>query len=264
MATCLHTIASNLSSNIFMPCYIPGSTAASETIREILSEQSIDDTKKELLTRALLLSTFLPEEVDAATKDAVVTASEGVFTLLGPIGGDQDFRLEIQKLFQDAADIWKLAQYSKKMVEVFTTHKYPNWTWDHLKDFDSADDESNVQPLIQDFEPLNLFPAIHVPEENRVISRGSLLWSDQTAVFEADRELRECIAARKPKSGRSGTVTGGPLRRERRPSIVSNARNGITSVLRSNSGTEDPTRFLGAKRVQPQGSQGQNRNGGEG
>ncbi|KAI9865233.1 MAG: hypothetical protein M1824_003384 [Vezdaea acicularis] len=264
MATCLHTIASHLSTNIFRPCYIPESIVASEAVKEILSRQFSEDSKMELLTRALLLSTYDSEDVDAATKEAVFTASEDTFQLLSPIGGDQTFRLEVEKLFQEAADVWKLAQRSRKMVEVFTLQQYPNWTWEHLQDFGGAVAETNVQVLIHEFEMLNLFPAIFIPEENRGIYPGSVLWHDQKTVLEADRELRECITARKSKSGRSGTVSGGPGRRERKPSIVSSARNGVTGLLRSNSGAEDATPFLGTQRVQPQGSQGQNRNGGEG
>ena len=84
------------------------------------------DARKERITRALFLSTYAPEEVDTAIKQAVDTASKDVLELLSPIGANEPFRKDLEKLFYEAAGVWREAQQSTKMVEASVTKKLNN------------------------------------------------------------------------------------------------------------------------------------------
>ena len=245
MAAAMHVLASRLCQNIFKPCYLPESVDASEMIKSILAHQSINNAEKERFTRALLPSTYDPHDVDAAIKRAVHVTSEEVVALLSPIStGDPTLRTDIEALFNEAADVWKEAQHSKKLVEASMTEEdFEDWPWDHLEEFTSAVAQSTVQPVSRKFNVLNLFPRVFFPADNGIVYSGLVLWPDQRVVVVAEQELRECMAPRNFKLGGNGSISG----RTRRMSVLNDGKNGMKA--------EHGASFLGTHRTQTQGSQ---------
>ncbi len=181
--------------------------------------------------RALLLSAYMPEKVDAAIERAVQTTSRKVLTLLSLFlsNGAEAFHTDLKTLLYEAAEVWKEAQHSKKMVKASMKDE-EEWLWDDLDEFNSVATPTEVQPDLQKFEMLNLFPRIFVPEDETKVYSGVVLWSDQNVVHAADQELRDYIRARRTCGGRglNGSVS---TRRERRQSLLIDGRDrGIVSV----------------------------------
>ena len=217
------------------------------------------DAGKESVTRALLLSTYGPEEVDAAVEHAVDTTSKDVFELLNPIGGDGAFYEEIETLFREAAAVWKEAQHSRQVVDVRITDDFNEWQWSHLEEFTVPG--IKAQPGLQKFDMLNLFPRIVVPEDEYVVNYGFVLWSNQNIVFAAEQELRECMAARRSKGG---IVSNGSMRRERRLPALHDGSNAVMGSSPTSLKTDKKAPFPEPQRGHTQGSQTQNGNRGEG
>ena len=263
MAACLHILARRLCTDFFKPCYIPESPTFGDAIQEILAQQLLTDVRKERITRALLLSTYRPEEVDATIEQAVDATSKEVLELLRPIGGTEDFRKDVVALFREAAGVWKEVQRSRKAVEVSMTDDITNsWKWSHLDELNVA--EIKGQPGLPKFDMLNLFPRMFVPEDQHTVNPGCVLWSHQNIVFAAEQELRECIATRSSRGGWVGTAPGGSLRRERRPSTLPDGRYKIIGSSPTSLKTEDKAPFLVPQQGSKQGSQTQNGHRGDG
>ncbi|MCJ1389239.1 hypothetical protein MMC18_002095 [Xylographa bjoerkii] len=263
MAASLHVIAGQLCTNIFKPCYILESGEVSDAIMDILTQQFMDNTRKERVTRALLLSTFDPEDIKVATKQAASDASKKVLALLSWIGGNEDFRKDMEKFFLDAAELWTEAQHSTKMVEASMKDDLQNWTWRHLEEFTSAAADTKAQQALQPFNMLSLFPRVYVPEDKHIVFSGFVLWGDQSIVSAAEHELRGCIAARRSTGGWNGNSSGGSMRRDRRLSTLADRWNGVTALSPSSLKTEIKAPFL-EQRPQTQGSRVQNGHGGKG
>jgi hypothetical protein len=254
MAAALHILAARLFANIFKPCYIPESSADCRTINEILDYQfRADMRKEENFTRALLLSMYPPEQVKAAIDRAVRTTLEDVLKHLGLFlnGGGETFSAELEALLRQVADIWMEMQRSKKIVEVNVEDgDYTDWPWESLKEFG----EPIAATGPQKFDKLNLFPRIYVPEIDKIVYHGFVLWADQDSVLAADRELKESIARRRARSGNTigGSVMGGS-QRARRQSTIIDERNGSTQSPPTSPRTERFP-FLGRGTQRLQGS----------
>lgn len=223
-------------------------------VEKILAQQLSVSAERETITRAMLLSAYVPGDIDEVIKRAVHAASEEVLNLLRPIsGGDETLRADIETLFYEAVDVWKEAQHSKKMVEASVTDEdFENWPWSHLEEFTSTVAETKAQPVSQRFEMLNLFPRIFIPEDDHIVHVGIVLWPNQSTVIAAEQELRECTAAKRVKNGRHGSVSGG----SRRLSILNDGGTGARAADRAS--------FLEGKRPQMQGRQALDGTRGEG
>ncbi|MCJ1377893.1 hypothetical protein MMC17_000989 [Xylographa soralifera] len=262
MAACLHVLARRLSYDFFKPCYIPESPMFGEGIQEILNQQLLTDVGKERVTRALLLSTYGPEEVNAAIEQAVDATSREVLELLSPIGGNEAFRKDVEALFREAAGVWKEVQRSRKAVEVSMIDDFKNvWQWSHLDDFTVV--EIKGQPGPPKFDMLNLFPRMFIPEDQHIVNSGYVLWPHQNTAFAAEQELRECMLMKRSRGGWMGNVPGGSMRRERRLSTRSDGRNGAIGSSPVSPKTEDKGPFLGPQRGSKQGTPIQNGHRGE-
>lgn len=199
MAAAMHIVADRLCTNFFRPCYLPEYTDAVDPMKEILGQQYITNKQRERIMRSLMLSMYNPNEIDEAIKQAVQDTSEDVCQLLSVIGGSEEgFRKDIKSFFYEAANVWKEAQCSNKMVEASTTEDYEDWQWDKLEEFTSAVGEAEPQSLLPRFEMLNLLPCIFVPETNHTVDHGCVLWPSQNTVIAAEQELTKC-PVRKPK-----------------------------------------------------------------
>ena len=207
MAAALSTLSERLCNDFFKPCYPPQSSEAGETMKEIQGKQYVASRQKERIARALLLSAYSPKEVDEAITKAVHETSDEVCELLSLIGGGEDlFRKEIKALFYEAANLWKEAQYSTKMVEASTTDDWEDWHWNDLEEFGSRVSETKAGSVLSKFESLNLFPCVVVPEIDHTVNQGCMLWADQNTVIAAEQEYAQCQVkrpnkARKPSYG---------------------------------------------------------------
>ena len=254
MAACLHVLARQLYSDFFKPCYIPSFPVCDDEIQEILAQQLLTDVKKERITRALLLSTYGPEEVDEAIEQAVYTTSKEVLERLHPIGGNEAFRKEVEALFRDAAVVWKEVQHSRKAVEVRMPDEFHNnGQWPHLDEFTVAGIKG--QPGPPKFGMLNLFPRMFVHEDRHVVNPGCVLLPHQNTVFAAEQEFRETIAT---KRSRGGSM------RQRRPSTLPDGRYGATGSSPTSQPTDDKAFLVQAQRGAKQGNQIQNGPRGDG
>lgn len=222
MAATMHILADRLCNNFFRPCYLPEYSDAGDPMKEILFQQYTTNPQRERIMRSLLLSVYPPKKIEDAIKQAVQETTEEVCQLLSLIGGGEEaFRKEIRSLFYGAANVWKEAQYSNKMVEANTIEDYEEWQWDKLDDFSSAVGDIKSQSLPR-FEMLNLFPCIHIPETDHTVDRGCVLWPAQNTVIAAEQEFTKC-QMRKPKT-RKPSFAGG-----RRLSSQSDGTNGLKS-----------------------------------
>ena len=250
MAAALHIISRRLRTDFFKPCYIPESAEVSEAIKQILVQHFVTDAGKERITRALFLSSYAPEEVDTAIKQVVDTASKAVLELLSPIGGNEPFRKDLEKLFYEAAGVWKEAQQSIKMVEASVADdEFEEWPWAEVDEFTSAVTVTGTeaQQAYPKFDKLNLFPRIYIPEESHMVSSGYALFPNQNTVFAAEQEFSRLISSKRFKGGRTGSFLGGPRRQ---------SRNGAEPG--------EKLSFSETRRAQTQGNQTQNGNRGEG
>ncbi|KAI9808034.1 MAG: hypothetical protein M1827_007540 [Pycnora praestabilis] len=270
MAVALHILATRLCANFFKPCHVPKYLNASQMIEDILAQQSRDDMQKEYIIRALLLSMYTPEEVNASMKRTVDATCNEVLGLLKHFtsGEEQRFRMDLEALLYEAADVWKEAQYSRKMVKAIIVDEQEDehsdsCPWFHLEEFGSTAVLTEAQPGSQKFEMLNLFPRVFVPEDNHVVYCGVVLWPDQDIVVSAEQEFKNCVRRNKSVRSASGATIGGSVRRERRLSIaIDGSDGGQASPTSLKAGRKDS--FLGMPHLQTQGSETRNMNCGDG
>ena len=261
MAACMHILARQLYTHFFNTCYIPGTPLPDEGIHQILARQLEDDPVQESLTRALILSTYKRVEVDFAIEEAVSTASNEVFKLLGPIGGDEAFLKAVRGLFCEAAAVWREAQHSKKKI-VVSMAEDEKWMWSSLDDFTVPG--IDVKPGATRFEMLHLFPCIQVPVDNYIVNNGYILRPDQNTVLAADQEAKDCKTVRRYNSGRNGTAPSELIHREVRPTNVLDGKNRILASSSAGARVDDKAYVLEPQGARAYASQTQNGNRGGG
>ena len=232
MAIAMHVIACQLRGKFFKPCYIPKPPCASkdisagneieEVLEEILADQFATDTKKERLTRALLLSTYPPEVTKDHIKRAVQKATGEVSEKLFSVGADEKFHREVEDLFYKAAELWKYAQVSTQMVEAsLTDEDFLSWPWAQLEEFNS-DANKEKETSWEAAETVTLFPRIYAPESDTISHPGISLLSSHPIVAAAEQEFKRWKLNRKSNAGRDTNGRhGGP----RRPSLRVNRTN---------------------------------------
>ena len=252
MAACLHIVARSLCTNIFKPSYIPYSSFFSDGLKAILAAQFRTDPEKERITRALILSTSLAEEITTAMTETARDSSTQIRTLLDPLGATDKFAKELQKIFLDAGELWKdFAQHSDKMIEAITEDDdIPDISWAIMDEFTipTTNTTTNTTAADMNKDPsqsnmLNLFPCIYVPEDGSVLFSGLRLLYSQGIMSAADQEYVDCIVARRQRHSRN--VAGGfagahPTRgRERRMSSYGEGRLGILANSSAAAATGD-------------------------
>ena len=197
-------------------------------MQEILAQQSMTNAGKEPIMRALLLSAYASEEVDAAIARAVQSTSREIISLLSPFlsSSVEAFYADLEALLYETAEVWKEAQHSEKMVEASMIEEN-DWPWEDLDEFDSAVAAPQAQPGPQKFNMLNLFPRVFVTEDNHIVYPGVVLWPDQNTVHAADQEFGDWMAARRTNGGRGPDGNFLARReRERRKSTLTEGKVG--------------------------------------
>lgn len=244
MAACLHIISRSLCNDIFKPCYFPDSSSFSNGVKEILATQFRTDASKERITRALILSTYPKNATAVAMTQTARVSSMQIQHLLTPLGANEKFAKELEKIFLDAGEIWKnTAQYSDRMIEALTEDDIPGISWATMDEFTistanttvttaaaaiTTTTDTNKDPPHSNM--LNLFPCIYVPEGGEVVFPGLRLSYSQGIMSAAEQEFIDCLVARKQWSLRNNTnaVPGGhSMRRERRMSSLPDGKGGV-------------------------------------
>lgn len=242
MVTCLHIVSKTLCVWFFKPCFIPESVAFSESMKELLSQQFSVGAEKERITRAILISTYPSESVKEAMQTAVERASAEIRRLLDPIGGaNEEFRSEIEKIFHQAANLWRGTQHSSKMIEVSMLEGDFGTEWPLDKaNLDPKITETTSTPTAAQFEMLALFPNIYIPEDDIYIFPGYALYSDHKIVVAAEEENKKCVTARREsRNAQSRPTTGGG----RRLSVRHDKRSGAQA--------ENPSSLVETKQPAP-------------
>lgn len=216
MAAALHTISKYLYMNIFKPCHVPESDDFIQAIKETLYRQVLADEQKERTFRAMLLSTHPSTEIDEAIKQNVFRTTKEVLAILAPIGGgNETAQKDLESIFRESALLWTEAQHSTKLVEAsIADDESASWRWRPHPDFNTPNTEVEVkgQQVVPKFVMLNLFPRIFYSKNHSPIHPGYVLWPDQGSVIAAEREYGQCVAGRRPRSGRENNSQGASRR----------------------------------------------------
>ena len=210
VAASLHVIARRISTDIFIPCYFPKSVEVSEAIKDILAAQFETDRSKERITRALLLSTYMSKEMETVQK-VVNATSKDIAQRLDPIGANGAFCKAMEQVLHEAANVWKEAQYSMKLVEASADDDFENWPWAQSDEFNSPVTETKAQVMLPNRHMLIISPRVYVPEDHSCVFPGYTLFPNQDIVLAAEHEYSQWKAS-KSKNGRTGSSSGVPRR----------------------------------------------------
>lgn len=167
-------------------------------------------------------------------------SSAQVQNLLSPLGANEKFGKELDKIFLDAGEVWKdTAQHSKKMIEAFPEDDFLDHPWAIMDEFTIPTTNTTTattttttatepnQDIPDGSEMLNLFPCIYVPEDDKIVFPGIALLYSQGIVSAAKKEV-----ARKPRSAWNGVSPAGSptTRRERRMSSLPDGKGGFPTL----------------------------------
>jgi len=220
VAAALHIFAAQLHKNIFRPWYVPESVEDSRATKNILNHHFGASSRKGDIVRALLLSNRQTEEENNAVANVAKGASKDVHEQLRLFLNDDgtEFQASLEKLFQEAANLWLEMQHSKKEIEAHIEEPldYEN-DWACLDAFGTI----TQQQQMPQSEALYLFPRLHVSGDETVVHKGYVLWHDQAAVISAQQEVSECRKRNKRSTGGSSVSESA-----RRDSVIIDVENG--------------------------------------
>jgi hypothetical protein len=200
------------------PCYYPESATASRIMKDILEQQFNVEPSRENMMRALMLSAYTADEMDAAGERAVEATLDEAVRRLGPILADGDaFRADLGALLRKFMDAWKLALSSKKLILAVAQEDYDTSESEIMEEFGGTTKPNEVLLGQPKFGVLSLFPRIYVPELKYVVHKGIVLLPWQEIVLAAEREHWDWKnkAVRGSNTGTASAFS----RRERRPSV---------------------------------------------
>lgn len=175
------------------------------------------------MMRALMLSAYTTDEMDAASEGAVVATLDEAVCKLGPILADVDtFQADLGVLLRKFMDAWKLALLSKRLI-LATAEEDDISDSEIMEEFGGTTMPSEIVLGRPKFGVLSLFPRIYVPEVDHVVHKGIVLLPWQEIVLAAEREYwnRAAQGAEKNKAMRGSNegAAGALSRRERRASL---------------------------------------------
>lgn len=203
-----------------------------------------EDSRKEAVCRALLLSASTEDENRQAAEKLVLDVANDVNRILSPLLNPsviEPFSAELYRLVHDAMILWWRAQRSSMKIEA-SIEDVEGWKWDELSIFRNTGENTAFDSLasattIRNSRMIPLFPRIVVVHEDefRLVFPGVAVWDWQTLA--AEQELREYIATRRSRALRGSGSNGGGLRRDRRMSIA----DGYGSAVRSPTNSTIPS-----------------------
>jgi hypothetical protein len=219
VATVEKIIASKLCGHVFQQYYLPTSVSARQAIDDVMNRLLKDNPHEEAIFRLRLLSAYKRDEHIYLTNVVTSTVSE-VVDILGRLlvpDSQNIFRLEIEKLLQEAIKLWGPVQRSA--VRAFVENE-PEEDWTKYRDYDTPMGPSTDQAVSVPSDPIQpLFPRVSIG--NDVVCQGYALWSDQNAVIAAGVEYSQMRHPNKTHA-RTNSGNGGVTGRSndrRRPSI---------------------------------------------
>lgn len=165
-----------------------------------------EDSRKEAVCRALLLSASTEDENRQAAEKLVLDVANDVNRILSPLLNPsviEPFSAELYRLVHDAMILWWRAQRSSMKIEA-SIEDVEGWKWDELSIFRNTGENTAFDSLasattIRNSRMIPLFPRIVVVHEDefRLVFPGVAVWDWQTLA--AEQELREYIATRRSR-----------------------------------------------------------------
>ena len=216
-ALIMASLARAIDAHIFQPTYF---LSADSGIRNLLTRQAQDESRKESAVRALIQA-MLPKEQDTVATSRVAQACGDVMQDVGgllPSEAERTFKERVTDIAEEARDIWREIQRSKYAVEPnFVLRHYYDWSWQQVRfDGNNAVFVDGSQSTNGMDEPLfTIFPRFYISDEEgqEPVTHGVLFMRSQT--LEARRELEQEPPS--PRAGRSNSI----LTRLQRPRKVS-------------------------------------------
>ncbi|KAJ4577480.1 hypothetical protein HRR86_005217 [Exophiala dermatitidis] len=203
VALAMHIISSELTKQVFKPCYLPDSIESCAALQYILGDHLDADPKKVVLMRSLLLSNKTRDEYTAIIEQRSLSALDVVVPRLlllcsndTTAAGDKGFSLrkKLEAFFIAAAKLWQEIQYSDAEVRVVTCHEDGeveqadlDWPWGHL------DEYGPPRPAPHD-NKLLLFPGFYLLNGRFVLHEGIVLTKNQKVVLDAEAEYQQAAA----------------------------------------------------------------------
>jgi hypothetical protein len=178
-------IADKICSKIFQQYYLPESAAARREIDAVLTRLYADSHRSEAIFRLRLLAAYKAEE-QSRVKMIIEAAVDDVVKLLDPLlfGTREAFTTELEKLFREAAALWRPVQRSSERGQAISVVSEPepeqDWDWNVHDDYDNAvtiplEDEVRIPDPPEAL--LCLFPQVTI--NSHPVCQGYALWSHQ-------------------------------------------------------------------------------------
>jgi hypothetical protein len=218
MATVEKIIACKLCAHVFQQYYLPTSISARQAMDDVMDRLFEDNPHEEAIFRLRLLSAYKRDEHRHLTGVVASVVSEVVDILGRLIVPDSQniFRLEFEKLLQEAIKLWGPVQRSA--VRAFVDND-PEEDWTKYGDYDTPLGPNTDQAVSVPSDPIQpLFPQVSIGDN--VVCQGYALWSDQNAVIAAGVEYSQMRHPNKTHA-RTNSGNGGVIGRSndrRRPS----------------------------------------------
>jgi hypothetical protein len=179
-------IADKMCAKIFQQYYSPDSAAARREIDEVLKRLYTDSHRGEAIFRLRLLAAYKAEE-QSRINLIIDTAVDDIVKLLDPLlfSTRETFIIELEKLFRDAAELWRPVQRSSERGWVVNVVSEPepeqDWDWDAFEDHDNLvylPPEDAIRIPDHPEALMCLFPQVFIGSS--VLCQGYALWSHQT------------------------------------------------------------------------------------
>ncbi|KAL2423850.1 hypothetical protein ABEF95_008522 [Exophiala dermatitidis] len=212
VALAMHIISSELTKQVFKPCYIPDSIESCAALQYILGDHLDADPKKVVLMRSLLLSNKSRDEYTEIMEQRSLTALDAAVPKLlllcsndTAAAGDKglSLRTKLEAFFIAAAKLWQEIQYCDAEVRVVTCHEDGeveqadlDWPWGHL------DEYGPPRAAPQDIKLL-LFPGFYLLNGRFVLHEGIVLAKSQKVVVDAEAEYQQAAAVGTAKPAKS-------------------------------------------------------------
>ncbi|EXJ91969.1 hypothetical protein A1O3_00519 [Capronia epimyces CBS 606.96] len=224
VAAAMHVISSELTTHVFQPCYIPGSTDQSATLQQMMRSRFEAGSKQRQLMRAFWLgsNSKTQEELGRVMHERSLTARDMVVRKLSFMCNDGDgdgdgssgsgsgsstgLASRLEEMFTEAAKLWTSMQYSSGDDEVQAVvcgndSEPSGWKWEYLDYFG--------QPLDLPNRKLLLFPGFNLVDSGAALYAGNALFTDQKCVVDAESEYRRnAPTPRAERSNRTGSSSG--------------------------------------------------------
>lgn len=205
--------------HIFQPTYFLPANAG---IRELLTRQAQEDSRKESAFRAMMQAVLPKEQGTTATTRVLQVCDEMMLDTGGFLSHEAaaKFKDSLEDIIENARDIWHDILLSIYAVHPsFALQQYENWSWRGFR-------FEEVQPIVEDGtqaassgkdSPICvIFPRLYMFDEDGEdpVTHGTVLMRSQTLA--AREEMQQHPSS--PGLGRSNSILAKRPKKSRKPS----------------------------------------------